>query len=66
METIDDDKFRMFMKVEKSSPFLAEWLTDRIIAAFFVALGVWGKYMPYHLKTGSHGESTGNIKTSHL
>jgi hypothetical protein len=47
------DKFRRFMKVGMDSPFLSEWLTDKIIAAFFVALGVWGKYAPYHLKTGS-------------
>ncbi|KAJ1389802.1 hypothetical protein B484DRAFT_409203, partial [Ochromonadaceae sp. CCMP2298] len=33
------DKFRKFMKVGMDSPFLSEWLTDKIIAAFFVALG---------------------------
>ncbi|KAJ1399365.1 hypothetical protein B484DRAFT_406332 [Ochromonadaceae sp. CCMP2298] len=47
------DKFRKFMKLPKDAPILPEHLTDRIIAAFFHALGNWGNHMPYHLKTGS-------------
>jgi hypothetical protein len=47
------DKFRKFMKVGKESPFMSEWLTDKIIAAFYVELGVWDKNAPYHRKTGS-------------